>query len=71
MGYINQDPDLFALFKDLKDRLERLENATRFTAPNVVTDPTNPRKGDMWLRTDTNVLKVVDGTGATHTINWT
>lgn len=70
MGFVNQNPDLFQLFKQLTDRLDRLERSVRFTAPNVATDPTNPRPGDIWLNTTSNTLKAVDKNGAVKTITW-
>ena len=60
MPYINQPPDLFALFQAVYDRLRKLETATRFTAPNVnfaTNTPTNPRVGDMYY--DTNSQRIV------------
>jgi hypothetical protein len=68
MAYINLPPDLRVLINDLADRLRKLETAQRFTAPNVATDPTNPRKGDIWLNTTTNTLKIVDANGTIRTI---
>jgi hypothetical protein len=60
MPYINQPPDLFALFQAVYDRLRKLETAQRFTAPNVnfaTNTPTNPRVGDMYY--DTNSQRIV------------
>jgi hypothetical protein len=71
MAYINQPPDLRQLFADLSDRLRKLETATRFTFPNVSSDPTNPRKGDAWLNTTTNQAKIVDSAGTVRVITWT
>lgn len=71
MAYINLPPDLRIIFSDLDTRLRKLETAVRFTAPNVTTDPTNPRIGDIWLNTTTNQLKVVDTNGTVRIINWT
>lgn len=70
MPFINLPPNLQTMFAGLETRLLKLETAVRFTAPNVATDPTNPRKGDIWLNTTTNQLKVVDATGATRVITW-
>ncbi len=70
MGYINQNPDLFAMFKELKERLDRLENGARFTLPNVTSDPAHPRIGDAWLNTTTNLAKIVDKNGVVKTITW-
>jgi hypothetical protein len=71
MAFINQPPDLRTLFEDLNNRLRLLETATRFTFPNVTTDPTNPRKGDAWLNTTTNQAKIVDSSGTVRVITWT
>lgn len=65
MAYINQPPDLRTLFADLDSRLRKLETAVRFTAPNVdfsTSTPTNPRVGDIFFDTNTNLLKYYDGT---------
>lgn len=70
MGYINQTPNLHDIFEDLNNRLRKLETATRFTAPNVSSDPTNARNGDIWLNTTTNLLKAKDATGTVRTITW-
>jgi hypothetical protein len=53
--------------EDIDNRLSKLELAQRFTAPNVTTDPTNPRNGDIWLNTTTNLLKTIINS-ATKTI---
>jgi hypothetical protein len=71
MPYINFPPSLKDILDDLLNRVRKLETAQRFTAPNVATDPTNPRKGDIWLNTTSNTLKTVDNTGTVRTINWT
>ena len=71
MGYINLDPELFSLFKGLTDRLDRLERSARFTVPNVATDPTNPRKGDAWINSTSNLFKVIDKNGTLRVITWT
>jgi hypothetical protein len=70
MGYINQTPNLRDMFQDIEARLRKLETAQRFTAPVVTTDPTNPRKGDIWINSTTNVMKVVDSAGTVRTITW-
>lgn len=70
MAYINLPPNLQALFQSLDNRLLKLENSARFTLPNVATDPTSPRKGDMWLNTTTNQAKVVDANGTVRVITW-
>jgi hypothetical protein len=64
MAYINQPPDLRVMFQTIENRLEKLERAQRFTAPNVdfATDtPTNPRVGDMFFDTDADLLKYWNG----------
>ena len=71
MGFINLPPNLKDMFDGLSNRITKLELSQRFTAPNVATDPTAPRKGDIWLNTTTNTLKTVDATGTVRTINWT
>lgn len=65
MAFINQPPDLRAIFEELNDRLRKLETAVRFTSPNVSTDPTNPRIGDIWYNTTSNILKTLLTTTAT------
>ena len=64
MPYINQPPSMQSLFNDLSDRITKLENAQRFTAPNVdfgTSTPTNPRVGDIFFDTDALVLMFYDG----------
>ena len=70
MAYINQPPDLRTMQADMNNRLRLLETATRFTFPNVTTDPTNPRIGDAWLNITTNQAKIVDNTGTVRVITW-
>jgi hypothetical protein len=65
MAYINQPPDLRLIFHDITNRLEKLERAQRFTAPNVnitTTPPSNPRTGDIFFDTATNKLVFWNGT---------
>jgi hypothetical protein len=71
MAYINQPLDLHRIFKDIDNRLTKLELATRFTFPNVSSDPTYPRIGDAWLNITTNQAKIVDANGTIRIINWT
>jgi hypothetical protein len=71
MAYINQPLDIFRYFNDISNRLPKLELATRFTFPNVTSDPTYPRIGDAWLNITTNQAKIVDSTGTVRIINWT
>ena len=71
MAYINQPLDLQRLFSDIYNRLNKLETATRFTFPNVTSDPTYPRIGDAWLNITTNQAKIVDKNGTVRIISWT
>jgi hypothetical protein len=64
MAYINQPFDLHRFFKDIDQRLQKLETAQRLTAPNVdfaTSTPTNPRVGDLFYDTDANLLKYWNG----------
>jgi hypothetical protein len=71
MAYINQPADLRTIFATLDDRLRKLETATRFTFPNVTSDPTDYRIGDAWLNITTNQAKIVDKNGAIRILTWT
>jgi hypothetical protein len=71
MAYINQPPDLRSMFADIDTRLRKLETATRFTFPNVTSDPSNPRIGDAWLNITTNQAKIVDANGTVRILTWT
>lgn len=62
MPYINQPPDLFALFQSVYDRLRKLETATRFTAPDVTTEPAYPRVGDIIYDNTPDQMKYWNGT---------
>jgi hypothetical protein len=65
MGYINQSPDLYAMFADLNARLRKLETAQRFTAPVIdfaTNEPSNPRVGDIFYDTDSEHLVYWNGT---------
>lgn len=61
MAYINQPPDLRQIFADTDARVRKLETAVRFTSPPVATDPTQPRQGDIWYNTATDLLKLYNG----------
>ena len=67
MPYLNFPPNFKDIFDDLYARVRKLETAQRFTVPVVATDPTNTRKGDMWLNTTSNAVNYIDGTGAVQT----
>ena len=71
MGIILSNPELFSYFKSITDRIDRLERSARFTVPQVATDPANPRNGDAWINTTSNLFKVVDKNGALRVITWT
>ena len=71
MAKINLPPSLKDIFDLLDKRLDTLERGTRFTFPNVATDPTNPRIGDAWLNTTSNQAKIVDKNGTIRVITWT
>ena len=62
MGYINQPPDLRIMFDDIYKRLRLLETATRFTAPDVATEPTYPRTGDIIYLNPNGYLEYWNGT---------
>ncbi len=65
MAYINQPPELRVMFQEIYNRLNKLETAQRFTAPNVnisTNPPTNPRTGDIFFDTNTNKLVFWNGT---------
>ena len=62
MGYINQPPQLQAMFADLEQRLRKLETAVRFTAPSVPTEPTYPRVADIIYDNTTDQMKYWNGT---------
>jgi hypothetical protein len=68
LSYANIPPNLHDIFKKQEERVDKLERSNRFTVPNVVTDPTVFRNGDMWLNTTTNTLKIVDSLGVVRTI---
>jgi hypothetical protein len=64
MAYINQPPDLRVMFNDIYQRLQKLETAVRFTAPNVnflTNTPTNPRVGDIFYDTNSSSMKYWNG----------
>jgi hypothetical protein len=62
MAYINQPIDLRLAFDAIKDRLRKLETAVRFTAPDVSTEPTYPRVGDIIYDNATDQMKYWNGT---------
>jgi hypothetical protein len=61
MAYINQPIDLRLAFDAIKDRLRKLETAVRFTAPDVSTEPTYPRVGDIIYDNSTDQMKYWNG----------
>ena len=62
MAYINQPPALQQMFADLDSRLRKLETAVRFTAPDVSTEPTYPRTGDIIFDNTPDQMKYWNGT---------
>jgi hypothetical protein len=62
MPYINQPPSMQSLFNDLSNRITKLENAQRFTAPDVPSEPTYPRVGDIIFDNTENLMKYWNGT---------
>jgi hypothetical protein len=62
MPYINQPPSMQSLFNDLSNRITKLENAQRFTAPDVPSEPTYPRVGDIIYDNTAEYLKYWNGT---------
>ena len=71
MPYVNQPNQLKDIIGGLDDRLKKVETGGRFTFPIVATDPTYPRKGDGWINSTTNTLKVVDSLGNIRVVSWT
>ena len=84
MSFVNLPPALQAMFSDMTKRIVKLENVNRFYAtvyPIVNTDLitvtgavagdiTDPKVGQIWLNTTSNLLRTVDSTGACRTITW-
>ena len=65
MGYINQPIELRIFAQDIYARLNKLETATRFTAPVVdfaTATPRNPRQGDIFY--DLNSQRLVYWNGS-------
>lgn len=61
MGYINQPFDLRIFAQDIYARLNKLETAQRFTAPDVATEPTYPRVGDIIYNNTTDQMEYWNG----------
>jgi hypothetical protein len=62
MAYINQPPELKTMFQDIYNRLNKLETAQRFTAPNVSVEPTYPRIGDIIYNNTPDQMEYWNGT---------
>jgi hypothetical protein len=62
MGYINQPFDLRIFAQDIYARLNKLETAQRFTAPDVLSQPTYPRIGDIIYNNTMDMLQYWNGT---------
>lgn len=53
----------------LEQRVALLENARRSAIAVIAADPTNPRNGDVWLRTSDNTYRVrINGVTRTVTV---
>ena len=61
MGYINQPFDLRIFAQDIYARLNKLETAQRFTAPDVPTEPTYPRVGDIIFNNTSDQMEYWNG----------
>lgn len=61
MAYINQPPELKTMFQDIYNRLNKLETAQRFTAPDVTSQPTYPRIGDIIYNATKSMLEYWNG----------
>jgi hypothetical protein len=83
MSFVNLPPQLSVMFKDLSERILKLENKPRMfvtvypiqVSPPSVTglisgDITDPRVGQLWLNTTSNQLRTVDANGVARTITW-
>lgn len=62
MGYINQPFDLRIFAQDIYARLNKLETAVRFTAPDVASQPAYPRIGDIIFNNTDEMLQYWNGT---------
>jgi hypothetical protein len=62
MGYINQPFDLRIFAQDIYARLNKLETAQRFTAPDVSNQPAYPRIGDIIFNNTDEMLQYWNGT---------
>jgi hypothetical protein len=61
MGYINQPFDLRIFAQDIYARLNKLETAQRFTAPDVASQPAYPRVGDIIYNNNVDMLQYWNG----------
>lgn len=69
-GRINREVGLKDFYDAIRRRLDLLENKP-FVVPQVAVDPTILVKGQMWVNTTTNLLKIVDKNGTIRVISWT
>lgn len=63
MSFVNLPPNLQAMWAALENRILKLEQSQRLTAPNVnfaTNTPTNPRSGDIFYDTNAVMLKYWD-----------
>jgi hypothetical protein len=58
MGYVNKEPNLIDMFKEIETRLRRLESSKNFNVPIMVGNPPYPNNGDMWI----NLISSTNGT---------
>jgi hypothetical protein len=58
MPYVNKEPNLVDMFKDIETRLRRLESSKNLNVPTIVGNPPYPNNGDMWV----NISSGANGT---------
>lgn len=49
MPYVNKEPNLVDMFRDIETRLRRLESSKNLNVPILTTNPPYPNNGDMWI----------------------
>lgn len=58
MPYVNKEPNLVDMFKDIETRLRRLESSKNLNVPVLAGNPVYPNNGDMWV----NISSGTNGT---------
>lgn len=58
MPYVNKEPNLVDMFKDIETRLRRLESSKNLNVPVLAGNPAYPNNGDMWV----NISSGTNGT---------